>query len=996
MNKAVKKKVSVVAKEFHVSSAEITEYIREKTGVEKKSSNTLNEAELNLVISHYMMKSEVADLADYFAAKPQPQKPQEEPKPKAQNKKEEGQKAELSPAEEKTAEKAQQKPAEQAAEAKEKAPQQKEPAQPSVKDPQREEKEKQKTQAAQTTVLPEKKAKEIKLDPQDRKEEIVSKNETEQSAPKQNKEGQPRRSTPAGESNRQNQGGARQQGKRPQRENKENADHRENRDTRDNRQSRDNRGFAGNNNGENRGQNRGFNRDNAQNNRFNRDGAQGQGRDSRFNRDNRDNRENRDNRSFNRDNRGFNKDKDAPQQRIVAPKTKAAIPTRPQLQGPTETVVRHVDTKTADINLDKYNERYENMMGSSASRSNESMQRKQKLNQKSQQQKRKQKSNKTETESQKMQRLALERARKQQLRVQIPDEIVVSELAARLKVTVADVIKRLMLLGVMASQNEVVDFDTASLVADELGAKVEHEVTVTIEERLIDDSVDSDEMTEPRNPVVVVMGHVDHGKTSLLDYIRKAHVTAGEAGGITQHIGAYKVKLPTGQQMTFLDTPGHEAFTAMRARGAMVTDIAVLVVAADDGIMPQTVEAINHAKAAGVKIIVAINKMDKPAANAERVKEELTKYELVPEEWGGDIICCPVSALTGMGVDDLLENISIVAELEELKANPNRLAKGSIIEARLDKAKGPVATLLVQNGTLRTGDCIIAGTSVGRIRAMTNDRGQNVAAAGPSDPVEITGLDEVPAAGDTFNAVEDERLARELADKRRFEQKEEQFKSFHKVTLDNLFDQMAAGERKELPIIIKADVQGSAEAVKQSLEKLTNDEVKVSVIHASVGAINRSDVMLAQAAGAIIIGFNVRPDANAKDMAAAEGVELRLYRIIYDAIDDVKAAMKGMLAPKIREVELGTAEVREVFKISGVGAIAGCYVTSGKVVRSASIRLVRDGVVLTEDKISSLKRFKDDMKEVMQGYECGIGLERFNDIKIGDVFESFQLEEYRD
>ena len=658
-----------------------------------------------------------------------------------------------------------------------------------------------------------------------------------------------------------------------------------------------------------------------------------------------------------------------------------------------ERTVRHVDTRTVDVNLDKYNEHYEQIAPQGRIKDNQ--QKKQKLKQKSQMKNKAKFSTKRETEAEKLQRLALERARKQQLKVLIPDEITVSELASRLKVTVTDVIKKLMMLGVMAAQHEVIDFDTASLVAMEYNAKIEKEVIVTIEEKLINDEDDDTADLQERSPVVVVMGHVDHGKTSLLDRIRNANVTSTEAGGITQHIGAYRAKVGD-RYVTFLDTPGHEAFTSMRARGAAVTDIAILVVAADDGIMPQTVEAINHAKAAGVSIIVAINKMDKPTANPDKVMQELTEYELVPEDWGGDVICVPVSAATGMGIDNLLEMITVVADVQELKANPKRLAKGTVVEARLDKGRGPVATLLVQNGTLHTGDVLIAGTSVGRVRQMINDRGQVVTEAGPSIPVEITGMAEVPAAGDTFNAVEDERLARELVEQRRQEQKEQQFKSYQKITLDNLFSQIAEGEMKELPIVVKADVQGSAEAVKQSLEKLSNEEVRVRVIHTGVGAINRSDVMLANASNAIIIGFNVRPDPVAKEDAAQEDVELRMYRIIYDAIDDVKDAMKGMLAPKTREVELGRAEVRLVYKITNVGTVAGCYVLDGKVARDALIRVVRDGIVIAEDKIDSLKRFKNDAKEVAQGYECGIGLDKFNDIKEGDIFESFIIEEYRD
>lgn len=654
--------------------------------------------------------------------------------------------------------------------------------------------------------------------------------------------------------------------------------------------------------------------------------------------------------------------------------------------------LHRVDTRASNVELDKYNERYENI--APANRMKDNVVRKQKITQKSAQRARQQYSKK-ETEAQKLQRLALERARKQQLKVLIPDEIVVSELASRLKVTVSEVIKKLMMLGVMVAQNEIIDFDTASLVAEELGAKVEKEVVVTIEERLFEEEVDDDKGAIQRSPVVVVMGHVDHGKTSLLDYIRNANVTEGEAGGITQHIGAYKVKAQ-GRDITFLDTPGHEAFTAMRARGASVTDVAIIVVAADDGIMPQTVEAINHAKAAGLSIIVAINKMDKPAADPDRVMQELTEYELVPEEWGGDIICVRVSAHTGEGIDKLLEMVLLVSDMQELKANPNRLAKGTVVEARLDKGRGSVTTLLVQNGTLKQGDIIIAGTTVGHVRVMIDDKGREVTEAGPSTPVEITGLQDVPSAGDVFNAVENERLAKELVDQRKHNIKEEQFKSYQKVTLDNLFNQIAQGEMKELAIVVKADVQGSAEAVKQSLEKLTNEEVRVKVIHSGVGAISKSDVMLAQASGAIIIGFNVRPDPIAKQEAEEEEIELRLYRIIYDAIDDVKQAMKGMLAPKQREVQLGRAEVRQVYKISNVGAIAGCYVLEGKVARNAQIRLVRDGIVIVEDQIDSLKRFKDDAKEVAQGYECGIGLDKYNDIKEGDIFESFIIEEYRD
>ncbi len=659
---------------------------------------------------------------------------------------------------------------------------------------------------------------------------------------------------------------------------------------------------------------------------------------------------------------------------------------------------RHmVDTRGTYVDLDKYNERYEQIAPQGRGGKNDNMSaKKQKINQKSQQRKQQARSGKArETEAEKLRRLELERARKQQLKVMIPDSIVVSELATRLKVQVRDVIKKLMGLGVMANINEEIDFDTASLVAEELGAKVEHEVIVTIEERLIADEEDPEDALEERCPVVVVMGHVDHGKTSILDRIRNANVTASEAGGITQHIGAYQVK-HDGKVITFLDTPGHEAFTSMRARGANITDIAILVVAADDGIMPQTIESINHAKAAGVSIIVAINKMDKEGANPDRVKQQLTEYELVCEEWGGDTICVPVSAKTGEGIEDLLENILLVAEVRELKANPHRLAKGTVIEARLDKGRGPIATILVQNGTLHTGDVIIAGTAVGKVRVMTNYKGKVVKEAGPSVPVEITGLAEVPSAGDVFNAVEDERLAKELVEQRKHEAKEEQFKSYRKVTLDNLFSQIAEGEMKELPLIVKADVQGSVEAVTQSLEKLSNEEVRVKVIHGAVGAVSESDVMLASASNAIIVGFNVRPMPGAADAAARDGVDIRLYRIIYDAIEEISTAMKGMLAPKFREVEMARIEVRQVYHISSVGTVAGCYVTDGKVTRQCQIRVVRDGIVVAEDQIDSLRRFKDDVKEVATGYECGISLERFADIKEGDILEAFVVEEYRE
>jgi len=658
---------------------------------------------------------------------------------------------------------------------------------------------------------------------------------------------------------------------------------------------------------------------------------------------------------------------------------------------------RIVDTRSGHVDIERYNQKYDDLATAKSGRASENSSSKQKLNQKSQQYNKKGakgKQGRRETEAERMKRIAMER-KARPIEITVPDEITVGELASRLKMTAAEVIKKLMSLGFMSGINDVIDFETAYFAATELGAKVEREVVVSIEERIIDDSADDDTNLVPRSPVVVVMGHVDHGKTSLLDYIRKANVTAGEAGGITQHIGAYRVKVGD-REITFLDTPGHEAFTTMRARGAQATDIAILVVAADDGIMPQTIEAINHAKAAGVSIVVAINKMDKEGANPDHVMQQLTEHELVPEAWGGDVICVPVSAKTGMNIDELLENVVLVADMMELKANPDRAAKGIVIEARLDKGRGPIATVLVQNGTLHDHDIIVAGTSVGRIRVMTNERGEKVESAGPSFPVEIVGLDSVPMGGDIFNAVTDERLARELVEQRRNAQKEEQFQQQTKVTLDNLFSQMQEGEMKELKIIVKGDVMGSVEAVRQSLEKLTNEEVRVHIIHGAVGAVNESDVMLANASNAIIVGFNVRPDPVAAEYAERTGVDMRLYRIIYDCIEEISSAMKGMLAPKTRVVDLGRAEVRQTIKISSVGTVAGCYVVSGKIERRALIRVVRDGIVIAEDQIKSLRRFKDDVKEVQQGYECGIGLEKFNDIKEGDFLEAFIIEEYRD
>ena len=667
---------------------------------------------------------------------------------------------------------------------------------------------------------------------------------------------------------------------------------------------------------------------------------------------------------------------------------------KPAVQQPTTRVPQKkiVDTrKGGDVNLAKYDERLEDLGGERGQRmqqkgGKEKFRNNQRKGNMTFSNKRKQ------DEAEKMRKLQLEIAKKAPVKVQIPDEISVGELASRMKKTGAEVVKCLMKNGVMASLSQMIDFDTAAIIAEEMGCKVEKEVVVTIEEKLIDVSEDKAEDLVPRAPVVVVMGHVDHGKTSLLDAVRNTNVAAGEAGGITQHIGAYQVQI-NGKPITFLDTPGHEAFTSMRARGAMITDIAILMVAADDGIMPQTVESINHAKAANIPIIVAINKIDKENANPDRVLQQLTEYGLVPEEWGGETICCKISAKKGIGIDNLLENLVLLAEIQELKANPNRAGQGTVIEARLDKGRGPVATLLVQNGTLKQGDIIIAGTAVGRVRTMLDYKGNRLTEAGPSVPVEIAGLSEAPSAGSPFFAVADERMARELVEQRKAEEKAKAAAPLQKVSLENLFDQIQAGERKELALIVKADVQGSVEAVKASLEKLSNEEVNVRVIHGGVGAINESDVMLAASSGAIIVGFNVRPDAAARDGAVRQNVDMRMYRVIYDCIDEIEAAMKGMLAPKYREVVLGHAEVRQTYKVSGVGTVAGCYVQDGKIVRACSVRVVRDGIVIHEGEIASLQRFKDSVKEVVAGYECGITLEKFSDIKPGDIFECFEMQE---
>ena len=663
-------------------------------------------------------------------------------------------------------------------------------------------------------------------------------------------------------------------------------------------------------------------------------------------------------------------------------------------QARTKGEARHVNTRVNNVDLEKYNQKYEDI--APANNMTNDYQKKQKLNQKSKQYNRKKgvRTRKKETEQQRLARIE-EQRKKKPVKITVPEEITVGDLAKLLRMTATEVIKKLMSLGVMATVNEVIDYDTAEIVATELGAKCEKEVVVTIEEQIIEEEVEDDENAVTRPPVVCVMGHVDHGKTSILDAIRDTDVTATEAGGITQVIGAYQVDV-NGQKITFLDTPGHAAFTAMRARGAMATDIAVLVVAADDGIMPQTIEAINHAKAAGVDIIVAINKMDKEGANPDKVMQQLTEHELVPEEWGGDVICVPVSAKTKMGIDKLLETILLVAEMAELKANPDRSAKGVVIEAKLDKGRGPIATLLVQNGTLNAGDIIVAGTAVGKIRAMSDYHGKPIESAGPSVPVEIMGLDSAPMSGDEFNAVSDEKLARALVEQRKAKAKEEEFNLFQKVTLDTLFDTISEGEMKELNIIVKADVQGSVEAVKQSLLKIENDEVNVKIVHGAVGAVSESDVMLAEASHAIIVAFNIGVDQIAADNAKRDGVEIKQYDIIYDAIEDIERAMRGMRAPKYRDVDTGEVEVREVYKISSAGTIAGSLVTSGTIKRDGKVRVIRNGKQIADVKLANLKRFKDEVKEVSSGYECGISLDGWDDIQSGDILQAYIVEEYRD
>ena len=963
-----KYRVNELAKDLNVSTNDITEVVQEYFGVQKKSQASLSEEELSVVLEKYSQKNQVNNFNSYFASASKSKAEKKEEKPEVKSAK----KAEKKPEPKKEAVKADDKP---------------------------EKTEKAQVKPTETKTEPKTEAKaepkkEVKADskPEAKTEPKVeakpeTKAETKAEAKPEAKNERFDDRKPAGERNDRKSYGDRN----GERNNNRN-------DNRNDRPQGDRKPYGDRNN------DRGGNRNDRQSGERKPYGDRNNDRsDRQFGDRNNDRRNDNRNGYQGRNDRRDSKpaQQTAPAQPVIdLANIKTNAPPTKHVKGEAvqrgEQVTKHVDTRGSYVNLDKYNEKYETIASTEGGnrRQNDAYTKKQKISQKSQKGKQ-QFSKKKETEAQKLKRLELEKARKKQLEIQVPDEIVVSELASRLKVTAADVIKKLFGLGVMVTINQSIDYDTACIVAEEFGAKVTKEVVVSIEERLFEEVEDTDENLQPRSPVVVVMGHVDHGKTSLLDRIRNANVTAGEAGGITQHIGAYRVKAG-GRDITFLDTPGHEAFTAMRARGALATDIAILVVAADDGIMPQTVEAINHAKAANLSIIVAINKMDKPAANPDKVKQELTEHGLVCEEWGGDVICVPVSAKTGEGIDELLEMVNLTADVLELKANPDRLAKGVVIEARIDKGRGPIATVLVQTGTLRTGDTIIAGTAVGRVRVMRDDKGRTVKEAGPSVPVEIMGLAEVPSAGDDFAAVEDEKLARELVEKRKFDAKEEQFKLYKKVSLDNLFSQIEEGSMKKLPIIVKADVQGSVEAVSQSLSKLSNEEVKVEVIHGAVGAVTESDVMLAKASDAIIVGFNVRPNPAAAENAKRDGVDIRLYRVIYDAIEEMQTAMKGMLAPKYREVDTGRVEVRQVMKLSSVGVVAGSYVLDGKVQRNGEVRVVRDGIIVAVDKIAGLRRFKDDVKEVAAGYECGITLEKFTDIKEGDIFEAFVTEEYRD
>ena len=935
-----KYRVNELAKDLNIPVSEITDVVQEYFGVQKKSQASLSEDELSVVLEKYSQSNQVKNFNSYFASASKPKTEKKEEKPA-----------------EKPAKKAEKKP-----------------------EPNKEADKAEKVQAkseTKTEAKPEAKP-EIKTETKsEAKPEIKAESKPEAKSDK------PADRKPMGDRNDRKPYGDRQQGDRKPYGDRQQGDRKPYGD----RQQGDRKSYGDRQQGDRKPYG-----DKQQGDRKPYGDRQQGDRKPYGDRRN-------DTRNDRRDTKPAQQTASA-QPVIDLANIKTNAPPTKHVKGEAvqrgEQVTKHVDTRGSYVNLDKYNEKYETIASTESGnrRQNDAYTKKQKISQKSQKGKQ-QFSKKKETEAQKLKRLELEKARKKQLEIQVPDEIVVSELASRLKVTAADVIKKLFSLGVMVTINQSVDYDTACIVAEEFGAKVTKEVVVSIEERLFEEVEDTEENLQPRSPVVVVMGHVDHGKTSLLDRIRHANVTSGEAGGITQHIGAYRVKAG-GRDITFLDTPGHEAFTAMRARGALATDIAILVVAADDGIMPQTVEAINHAKAANLSIIVAINKMDKPTANPDKVKQELTEHGLVCEEWGGDVICVPVSAKTGEGIDELLEMVNLTADVLELKANPDRLAKGVVIEARIDKGRGPIATVLVQSGTLHTGDTIIAGTAVGRVRVMRDDKGKAVKEAGPSVPVEIMGLAEVPSAGDDFAAVEDEKLARELVEKRKFDAKEEQFKLYKKVSLDNLFSQIEEGSMKKLPIIVKADVQGSVEAVSQSLSKLSNEEVKVEVIHGAVGAVTESDVMLAKASGAIIVGFNVRPNPAAADNAKRDGVDIRLYRVIYDAIEEIETAMKGMLAPKYREVDTGRVEVRQVMKLSSVGVVAGSYVLDGKVQRNGEVRVVRDGIIVAVDKIAGLRRFKDDVKEVAAGYECGITLEKFTDIKDGDIFEAFVTEEYRD
>ncbi len=967
-------RISNMAKDFGVKSKTILDILESKGITDKKNTSVLSTDEYGIVIEALTKDKQITNMTEYLAGEVDiPQEPEKEKKPaiKKSTVKKEPQKPAV-PAKT-TAEKTETdqttvsaKPASEKVPVQTPAAVKAEPYVPEVEKQESTEKVEQPKQTAPRPTAPRTDVQRIEPQKKDAPRQPVqfrpNTNVKPQNGPQNNAPNNNRQTTGANNGqNGQNTGRSGIQQNRPA-------------------------NAQGGQNGQNRFNNR------PENGGFQRNGDRPQRDDTRPFRDDRSREDQRRN-----DNRGFGgKDSERegrPSFRPAAPKP--AQPQATSYSKPTATggSTRVVDTRgTGNVDLSKYDEKLDTLVPDTAKNMNTAKQKLKKQNNRQQFDKRK-RSDKEREAMEKLRKEALEKAKKQPLHVTIPESLQVNELAALLHVTNSEIVKKLMLLGIMASVNQVIDFDTAALIADEFGAIVEKEVVITIEEKLFTEEEDKDEDLIERAPVVCVMGHVDHGKTSLLDAIRDTNVTEGEAGGITQAIGAYRVHI-NDKDITFLDTPGHEAFTAMRARGAKSTDIAILVVAADDGIMPQTVEAINHAKAANIPIIVAINKMDKPHANPDMVKQSLTAYDLVPEEWGGETICVPVSALTKKGIPELLEMVLLVAEMKELRANPNRRAKGLVLESRLDRGRGPVATLLVQNGTMHTGDVLIAGTAVGRVRAMINDKGRTVKEAGPSVPVEITGLAEIPQAGDEFAVVEDERMARTLAEQRRDEQKEEVFKANARANLDTLFAQIKEGV-KDLNIIIKADVAGSAEAVKASLVKLSNEEVKVNVIHTAVGGITEGDVMLAAASNAIIIGFAVRPDKSALDSATAQGVEIRTYRIIYECIDEVQAAMNGMLAPTFKEALLGHAEVRQTIHVPNVGTIAGSYILDGKVTRQSQIRVVRDGIVIFEDAISSLKRFKDDAKEVLQGFECGIGLERFNDIKEGDILEAFIMEEVK-